>query len=174
MVEFLLDTGSTHSILSKNVLDSIPSEVRPPLTADADGSTIRGFDGSQANVLGASRLDLKFPNLEFNWKFNIADAKCINILGLDFMTHFRVNLDYDQNVITYCENKEELNESIQDYMRCEARACNHVFVPANSEHALQVTTGNELRGKTVLVEGNPITMHNGFLVGNTLSDVSDR
>ena len=60
--DFLIDTGSTHSVISKQVLMSIPTTHRPLMTGEVDGNRIQGFDGSVAEVVGATRLRLIFPD----------------------------------------------------------------------------------------------------------------
>ena len=101
----LVDTGSVHSILSKQFYDAIKSQ---PVELRPHNAKVFGVTGDAAKVLGVVELPLTFCNkvsnherMLLNETFMVCEgieAECI--LGLSFMSAHKAKVDTDKHVLT--------------------------------------------------------------------------
>ena len=82
--EFLVDTGSTFTIVDIDLFNSIPEKVRPKL--EHIDLKLRSANGALMNVFGESKLKLKIGNQYFVHPCKIVGiGDKSSIIGLDFM-----------------------------------------------------------------------------------------
>jgi hypothetical protein len=84
-VILLVDTGSTLSIISPNVLYSILNDPKPTL-AQIDQPILMA-DRTALKVQSSISMTLTVSNLVFNQRFAVAHLGIDGILGLDFMAN---------------------------------------------------------------------------------------
>ena len=109
--EFLLDSGATHSVISVDTYSAIPVTQRPALIDVNKGEAVRGFDGNTTQIVGNIFLEFSLAGHTFQWKFLVANAKCGNILGIDFMSHHKVFFDYEQDLV-WCSETIPMRASV--------------------------------------------------------------
>jgi hypothetical protein len=104
-IEFLVDSGSTVSIISPRVLGRIDSGTRPVIVKTDEGLTMA--DGSDVPTHGRAGVNLKFGTLDFYQNVLVADIQCDGILGNDFLKAKGCKIDYQRGCVRI-ENKEIL------------------------------------------------------------------
>ena len=93
---FLVDTGAEISVLKPTLQDKCNATIDRELSA-ANGSRIATY--------GNKSMILKFhPNKKFRWTFIVADV-AHNILGIDFIKHFGLALDFGSNTLLNSDNE---------------------------------------------------------------------
>ena len=83
---FVVDTGSSVSIIPPNLINGTTINASPVKLSSADGKCI--------TCHGESIIDVSIPALrrKYNWNFVIADT-CNALLGADFLSHFNILVD---------------------------------------------------------------------------------
>ena len=90
-ISFLLDTGATISIISKELYDEIPEGERPRLEpADAH---LQASNGTTITNYGSVNLTLSLQGIDIEHSFYVCDAAVHGILGINFMEQAKVVLD---------------------------------------------------------------------------------
>ena len=80
---FLVDTGSTDTLISSKTYYQMPKEQRPSLL-DYDGR-VQQVDGKPLEVLGVAWVDIQVGRTVAPVKAIIAEIRCAGILGMDFL-----------------------------------------------------------------------------------------
>ena len=83
-LSFLVDTGTTDTIISEEVFYKMPKESRPEL--EQDGIRVVQADGTVMKTRGVAHLDLKIGRTTCPIRAVIANVKAEGILGMDFLT----------------------------------------------------------------------------------------
>ena len=83
-IPFLVDTGTTDTIISEEVFFKIPRESRPEL--EQDGVRVVQADGTVMKTRGVAHLDLKVGHTTCPVRAVIANVKVEGILGMDFLS----------------------------------------------------------------------------------------
>ena len=89
---FLIDTGSTDTLISSTIYYQIPREKRPAL--DAEKVQVRQVDGSPLEVLGTAWVDVQVGRTTHPVKAVRIKMKCQGILGMDFLLPTGGYLDF--------------------------------------------------------------------------------
>lgn len=82
-LEWLLDTGSSRSLLSEDVYMRIPQASRPELVACVGG--LKMVDGDQLSALGRAKFVVQVDKTEYVHEFIVACTTDDGILGMDFL-----------------------------------------------------------------------------------------
>ena len=89
---FLIDTGSTDTLISSEVYHKIPKEKRPVLeTVDVQ---VKQVDGSQLAVLGKALVEVQVGRTTHPVKAVFAEMKYSGILGMDFLVPTGGNIGF--------------------------------------------------------------------------------
>lgn len=94
-IEWLVDTGSTLSLISEEVYNSIPEAERPEL--EENDVEMRTASGSLLPDLGRALLYVKVEKREFLHPFIVAKLTNEGILGTDFLRIHGGNIDFANN-----------------------------------------------------------------------------
>ena len=89
---FLIDTGSTDTLICSTVYYQIPKEQRPVL--ETNDVQVRQVDGSPLAVLGTAWVDVQIGRTKHPVKAVFTEMKCSGILGMDFLLPTGGNLDF--------------------------------------------------------------------------------
>ena len=80
---FLVDSGSTETLISRSVYQEIAKERRPVLETDV--TNVQQVDGSPLSVMGVAWVDVQVGKTTHPVKAIFADMKCAGILGMTFL-----------------------------------------------------------------------------------------
>ena len=90
--QFLIDTGSTDTLISSAIYHQIPKERRPVL--ETEGVRVKQIDGSPLVVLGSAVLEIKIGRTIQLVKVTFTEMKYPGILGMDFLVPTGGSLDF--------------------------------------------------------------------------------
>ena len=96
-VKFLIDSGSTATILSHSTFLQIEEELRPVL--DITNELLTLADGKNIPISGRAEVTLEIGPLEFTQSLIVADIQAEGILGNDFLKPRGCTLDYRQGCV---------------------------------------------------------------------------
>ena len=96
-VGFIIDSGSTITVLATRIFDKIPANNKPKLNAKIQPVLLA--DGSPVKTAGSCTVDICFVNVEVQHEVLIADIDPEALLGSDFMSQHQCVLDYGKGVI---------------------------------------------------------------------------
>ena len=90
-VTFLVDTGSSHTLISEEVFDGIFGKRGPPLRQGSD--TVYQADGRPLKLRGRATIELEIGDKTVTTDVTVAGLQNEGILGLDFLIHVNAVLD---------------------------------------------------------------------------------
>ena len=133
--EFLIDTGSTYTILDIRFFRDIESKIDNPLTSA--NVSLRGASGNLLKVFGQVVVTLNIGGRSFEMEVKVVDiGDKSTILGLDFMSNFDCVLNMKQGFMRIEGQKVKLarkNETKCVYIK----ATNEFCIPPNHEMIVQ-------------------------------------
>ena len=88
---FLIDTGSSDTVVSSSVYHTIPKEQRP--TLETDGLNIEQVDGSPLAAMGTAWVEVQVGKTVSSVKVIFADMPYAGILGMNFLLSTGASLD---------------------------------------------------------------------------------
>ena len=94
---FLIDTGSTDTIISATTYYRMPKESQPELQSFTEN--IQQVDGTPLQVLGTAWIDICVGRTIHSIKAIFADIKCQGILGMDFLLPTQGVLNFQRRSI---------------------------------------------------------------------------
>ena len=96
-VEFLIDTGATHSVLSEEILISVMPNYKKQLKKADSFMKLRGVTGNVLRILGYYRISLWIPEIgKFPFYIFIVTNPNVAILGMDFMNMSSMSLIFQE------------------------------------------------------------------------------
>ena len=168
--EFLVDTGSTYTIVDSLFYDSIPESKRPPL--EKVNLILKNANDEVMNVLGQTCMELEVQGQCLNVPVNVVSlGDKSKILGLDFMEEqeciFNVakgTMKFNGHIITIHK------KGSKRYARIQARET--IFVPAKHKMIINGTVKSNhwvSNFNIGLIEPkNRLTDNTGLLVAKSL------
>ena len=168
---FLIDTGSTDTIISASTYHKIDKERRPVL--DTTSITIKQVDGTPLSVLGSALVEIQVGKTMHLVKAIFADIKAEGILGMDFLLPTGGNLDFRRMTLNL--NGEQL-ECTNPYGRSfvgRVVATKDMTVPPGHEAIICGRIANRQEGMTgpaliESMEGGGELASTGLVLGRTL------
>ena len=92
-IQFLIDTGATHSVLSENILISMMPNYKKQLKKAKTNVSLRGVTGNDLNILGYYKIVLYIPEIgKLPFLIYVVADTDIKILGMDFMQASQMSL----------------------------------------------------------------------------------
>ncbi|KAK3095877.1 hypothetical protein FSP39_020233 [Pinctada imbricata] len=130
-IEFLVDSGSTVSIVSIQTFDKLTFKTQMSLSdvtvniSDASGNKIHAY--------GAAYLPITFGKSIYHQKFLVCDVAQSAILGQDFMLEHVRKLDF-QKLSLLTHDFQEINcwTGAKEEMKCAVMVDQAVTIPSNS------------------------------------------
>ena len=89
---FLIDTGSTDTLISSTVYYQMPTEQRPVL--ETDDVKVRQIDGSPLPVMGIAWVEVQVGRTTHLLKATFIEMNYSALLGMDFLVHTGGKLDF--------------------------------------------------------------------------------
>ncbi|KAJ8024719.1 hypothetical protein HOLleu_34708 [Holothuria leucospilota] len=145
IVPFLIDSGSSITLVSKETFENLPEEIKQ--TRKKGKKTLWLADGSQIENKGTLRLDMEVGGAVLEHEVHIADIGSDAILGLDFLMNHHCLLDWHNGVIKL-NGKDVTLQSKKDQAGIfRVKVTETVIVP--SGHELVVGTQLVRRGQGI-------------------------
>ena len=165
---FLIDTGSTVSVLSDKVVEMIgrTSDLKPLVEKLTTAS------GEQLELKGKLDLDFQIEHLNFSQSFIVAEIdEAFGILGMDFLQENNANIKIGKRILKTTSGKLRLYKQTS---RVCARLVleNSVEIPPRSEMFLNGYVDRASDGVVGIFEPNEKFITQGLLVGRTLVDTT--
>ena len=168
----IVDTGAAVTVISSNVYNNLPSDIRPPLDETSSALKLEVANEGLLSVLGTTTLEFKIKKETFRWTVFIAPIRDDGLLGLDFLQ--------EHNFVLSAENGLRLNGKkcptlIQKVPYRAIRVCckETVVVPAYSEMVLEgYPSSGKVSTKLGVVSPFPNEWDDklGIAVGHSLID----
>lgn len=171
---FIVDTGAVVTILSSNIYNSLPPDIRPPLEKIDPNFKLEVANEGYLSILGTATLSFTIHKDVFKWKFFIAPISEDGLLGLDFLQENNFNLSADQGLRL---NKKKYPTQMQTsvYRAVRVKCSKSVVVPARSEMVIEGCCANgKFNAKVGVVTPlkNNFKDENSVIVGHSLVNPS--
>ena len=85
--KLLVDTGAAVTIISSELFNRIPDNVKPQLT-ECTSVKLEAADGNCIAVAGTATVDITIGTANFAWKVYVAPIKDDGLLGYDFLYNY--------------------------------------------------------------------------------------
>ncbi|CAG2237118.1 unnamed protein product [Mytilus edulis] len=136
-VRFLVDTGSTISLLNLEMYSSI-TEGKPGLyPLSKNNLQFETVSGEIITSLGTTSVDIKVGVHVFTQQVVVADIPESGILGVDFLDKFGAQMDFKKKIIYIDGNAFHLSSDTRK-LCCKVSLSKDTYIPPNSEI---ITTG---------------------------------
>ncbi|VDI05438.1 Hypothetical predicted protein [Mytilus galloprovincialis] len=136
-VRFLVDTGSTISLLNLEMYSSI-TEGKPGLyPLSKNNLQFETVSGEIITSLGTTSVDIKVGVHVFTQQVVVADIPESGILGVDFLDKFGAQMDFKKKTIYIDGNAFHLSSDTRK-LCCKVSLSKDTYIPPNSEI---ITTG---------------------------------
>ena len=129
-VDFLLDSGSTASLLSDRIYYAIPESHRPKLNETA--TELYGVNGIQVKNYGMTNLVLSIANKEIVVPTIVCDMRSDAILGQDFNLKHVKCINFEQNHLVTKDNVCIPYQIGKAAMACRVTCAQSTKIPARS------------------------------------------
>ena len=166
-IHWLIDTGSTCTIISTKKYQEIPNEKRPELY-EYD-RTIVTADDTPLNVYGCTVFNIKFGDQWVRHSALVAEISNDGLIGIDFLTQHEVSLDFARKTVSFHGEKFQAQCHHTKEQACRIHVKENVMIPAGSRRIIEATASHPLATGSWMVE--PLQKTNGennILVARTL------
>ena len=160
--EFLIDTGASHSLVSRKFYSLLPGR-HDDLKLRVNACTA---DGTRMQTFGRTFLPLCFGGKEYVFSPTVAEINDDGILGLDFAALFGVVLDPNTGLLTV---KHPYNAKVQCVLRVFSSVASVVAtvkIPPGFACDVLCSSTRELKGQMAVMEPDI-----GYLNGRGLESV---
>ena len=173
-VNFLIDSGSTITIISPRLYDKIPESSRPQIEYSNDRIVLA--DGSIINVTGKCLVEMVIGNIEVQHAVTIANIEAEGLIGSDFLSQHGCVINFKDGVLEIEGETVSYRESLGCMSSCRVKVAETVTLAAGEE---VVIPGRLIRrGKHSLyglVEpSDSFVSKHGVLVGKALVDPTNK
>ena len=151
-VDFLLDSGSTASLLSDKIYYAIPKEIRPELVHT--DIILHGVNGSPVKSFGVATLVITLEGTNLEIPAIVCDMKSDAILGQDFNLKYVKTINFQKNhLITQDDLCIPFKIGGKAAMTCRITCAKHLKMPPRSIINVPVDIlGSEYLDKSIMIE----------------------
>ncbi|CAC5414123.1 unnamed protein product [Mytilus coruscus] len=135
-VEFLVDTGSTTTLLACKMFDQILERNKPNL--EPSRLNIKDVNGNTITAYGQSIMNLNFNGKLFPQTIIVCDISPDAIIGQDFLLHYVNTIDYQRMVLQTSLTDIQCWVAGVTQMVCRVEVKEEITIPANSRMFLPV------------------------------------
>ncbi len=136
-LDFLVDCGSTMTILSSKVYNRMDPETTPRLRPWTN--SISGVGGTNIPVLGFADMTIAIEGRSFTNKVVVCDVVPDGILGQDFLLNHVTYIDYRKLQLLTTASPIRCWISGEAEMVCPVKVCELKTIPASSSSWIAVT-----------------------------------
>ena len=129
-VNFLVDTGSTCTLLSKEIYDRIRNESGTELSPGL--KKIQGVNGSNLRTFGSSEMEISLGNATNVQRVIVSDITPEGILGQDFLLKNVRKIDYTRLVLHTKSSEIQCWVGGEAEMVCRIEVKEEITIPSNS------------------------------------------
>ncbi|KAK3108932.1 hypothetical protein FSP39_019065 [Pinctada imbricata] len=129
----LVDTGSSVTIIKKDVYDLWPEENRPVL--EPVRMNLVTATGDSASFLGKTTVNIKIGEKVCVHDVLLADIQCDGILGMDFLSKYECDLQLGQGYLVMGGQKVICysDSDLENPLCCRVSITEEIRIPAESE-----------------------------------------
>ena len=150
-IEFLIDNGSTSSIISNKVYQKIPDNIRPALKTVQ--TVVHDASGNKIKTFGTVDVKLVLAGHEFEQRVTVCEISQDGIIGQDFLLKYANTINYKQGIIQTIYNEIPCYVGNKSESTCSIVVRRTTIIPSNSAAWLPVDIlGCERLNKYGLVE----------------------
>ena len=173
-VDFVIDTGSSTTIVSQSVLASIPEVRRPELNKTSDKFVMA--DGRTLPVKGRAKVEIMFGHMPVNHDVLEADIEADGLIGLDFLKAHDGHLDYKKGCLEVKGEALKFREEPGQNTTCFVQVAKTVIIPTLSENVVGGILNSHGRSPEcgVVEPADSFTDKSGLLLGRTLVSTKDK
>ena len=170
---YLLDTGSTMSVLHSNIFKKLPQKMQTRLKTS--NQKLRMADGSEVRILGTMNLPLFLDNQVIHQLMLVADIEIHVVLGFDFMNQNKCVIDVSSRTMQL--NNQcilcQLESQVPSLFRITVRE--NVTIPSQSEMIIPAkSVGTILSVTNFAIDSTTDTLKNkGILVAKSLCSLTN-
>ncbi|CAG2212340.1 unnamed protein product [Mytilus edulis] len=135
-VEFLVDTGSTTTLLACKMFDQILERNKPNL--EPSRLNIKDVNGNTIIAYGQSIMNLNFNGKQFPQTIIVCDISPDAIIGQDFLLHYVNKIDYQRMVLQTSLTDIQCWVAGETQMVCRVEVKEETTIPANSRMFIPV------------------------------------
>ena len=152
-VQFLIDTGCTTNLLSKQVFDRLPGRIRD-LLEESDSHGLLA-DGTQLPFYGVIRLQVRVRDVKTEDVFVVSQISEDAILGMPFLVAHNCSMDFNQPVVQVDGRKLTCTDRHGRLLLSNLQVTREVVVPPRTEMNIQCRVAAKNFSPVGLIEGNP-------------------
>jgi len=154
VAEFLVDTGASHSIISRRFCDLV-SDKQSKLDPSANALTA---DGSRLQTFGKRFMKINMGGKEFAFSPTIADISDDGILGLDFASLYGAVLNPRSGVLKIEHPYDLKVKGVLRQISCVASVAQTMKIPPGHTCDILYRGDPRLRGHSAVVEPNTVIL----------------
>ena len=149
---YLIDSGSTSTLLSHRIYQKIDPCLRPQLKEN--NFRVKNVNGIDINVYGHTNITIKLGKNEYFHQVIVCDISPDGILGQDFMLEHVKKIDYEKYILHTDTDQISCWLGGNSSMTCRVIAEEKICIPANSSAwvPVKIPSQEHLKSKTALVE----------------------
>ena len=149
---YLIDSGSTSTLLSHRIYQKIDPCLRPQLKEN--NFRVKNVNGIDINVYGHTNITKKLGKNEYFHQVIVCDISPDGILGQDFMLEHVKKIDYEKYILHTDTDQISCWLGGNSSMACRVIAEEKICIPANSSAwvPVKIPSQEHLKSKTALVE----------------------
>ena len=168
-IKFLVDTGSTQTVLSTVAYIRLPKGKRPKLNSME--SCIKQADGTPIEAWGHAIMDLQIGEKSQSLMITVASIKGDGILGMDFLLATGGNLDFDRLKLQIDGEQIPCRDD-EDLLFCARVVISQTTtIPANQEVVVpvKITRPTNIHGLAIIEPtGRESISEKGLVIARTL------
>ena len=159
---YLIDSGSTSTLLSHRIYQKIDPSLRPQLKANK--FKVKNVNGIDINVYGHANISIKLGKNEYFHQVIVCDISPDGILGQDFMLEHVKKIDYEKYMLHTETGQISCWLGGNSSMTCRVIAEETTYLPANSSTwiSVKIPSQEHMETKTAFVE--PIESQSAYLL----------
>ena len=159
---YLIDSGSTSTLLSHRIYQKIDPSLRPQLKANK--FKVNNVNGIDINVYGHANISIKLGKNEYFHQVIVCDISPDGILGQDFMLEHVKKIDYEKYMLHTETGQISCWLGGNSSMTCRVIAEETTYLPANSSAwiSVKIPSQEHMETKTAFVE--PIESQSAYLL----------
>ena len=174
---FLIDTGSTDTLICSTVYYQIPKEQRPVL--ETNDVQVRQVDGSPLAVLGTAWVDVQIGKTKHPVKAIFTEMKCSGILGMDFLLPTGGYLDFQTQEWRVNGERIRCTSSAGEPFVGRVVVAESTVIPPGHEAVVPGTVARkqeELAGPALIepIEGGGDLAHKGLVLARSLVEAANK